>query len=155
MRWSGPGVVAAAAAEGLLAHGEEASLGEYARGVAADPGVLPPDTPEGRAPDSRLAELAVTVALRRHGRPGSPASAPRPLTDVRIVVGSGGVLRHGDGERRRQVLSPAVSDHGGGWRVPAGARAVVDDRYVLFAAGLLATEHPQAAAGLARRVLLT
>src|SRR4051794_12621254 len=92
MRWSAPGVVAAAAAEGLLAPGEEAGLGEYARAVAASPGLLPDDP----RPDSRLAELAVTVALRRHGRPGSPASAPRPLKDVRVVVGSGGVLRHGD-----------------------------------------------------------
>jgi hypothetical protein len=30
----------------------------------------------------------------------------------------------------------------------------VDDRYVLFAAGLLAAEHPDAAAELARRVLI-
>jgi uncharacterized protein (TIGR01319 family) len=150
MRWSAAGVVAAAAAEGLLGPGEEASLREYARAVAAEPGALPEDTPEGRAPDTRLAELAVTVALRRHGRPGSPASAPRPLKDVRVVVGSGGVLRHGDGERRRLVLRPAVTDHG----VPEGAATAVDDRYVLFAAGLLAAEHPDAAAELARRVLL-
>ena len=150
MRWSAPGVVTAAAAEGLLAEGEEASLGEYARAVAADPGVVPADP----RPDTRLAELAVTVALRRHGRPGSPASTPRPLADVRAAVGSGGVLRYGDAERRRQVLHPVVSDHGGGWRVPASARVVVDDRYLLFAAGLLAAEHPDAAAALARRVLI-
>ncbi len=150
MRWSAPGVVAAAAAEGLLAPGEEAGLGEYARAVAADPGVLPADP----RPDTRLAELAVTVALRRHGRPGSPASTPRPLKDVVAVVGSGGVLRHGNDERRLQVLLPAVTDHGGGWRVPERAATVVDDRYVLFAAGLLAAEHPGAAAELARRVLL-
>ncbi len=150
MRWSAPGVVAAAASEGLLAPGEEASLVEYAHAVAADPGVLPADP----RPDTRLAELAVTVALRRHGRPGSPASAPRPLKDVAVVVGSGGVLRHGDAERRLQVLRPAVTDHAGGWRVPEGAATVVDDRYVLFAAGLLAAEHPGAAAELARRVLL-
>ncbi len=146
-------MVAAAAAEGLLAPGEEASLGEYARAVAADPGSLPVDTPEGRRPDTRLARLAVTVALRRHGRPGGPASAPRPLKDVQLVVGSGGVLRHGGPGRRQEVLHPAVSDHAGGWRVPEGARTVVDDRYVLFAAGLLADEHPDAAAGLVRRAL--
>jgi len=150
MRSSAPGVVAAATAEGLLAHGEEEALGAYAREVAADPGVVPPD----QGPDTRLAELAVTMALRRHGRPGSTASAPRPLADVRVVVGSGGVLRHGDAERRRQVLDPAVADHGGGWRVPAAATVVVDDRYLLFAAGLLAAEHPDAAAALARRVLI-
>ncbi len=149
MRWSAPGVVAAAAAEGLLAPGEEASLGEYAGAVAADPGMLPADP----SPDTRLAELAVTVALRRHGRPGTPSSAPRPLADVRVVVGSGGVLRHGDAQRRRQVLLPATTDHAGGWRVAERARAVVDDHYVLFAAGLLRAEHPRAAAALARHVL--
>jgi uncharacterized protein (TIGR01319 family) len=150
MRWSAPGVVAAAAGEGLLTEGEEASLGEYARSVAADPGAVPADL----RPDSRLAELAVTVALRRHGRPGSASSAPRPLADVGLVVGSGGVLRHGDGELRRQVLYPAVGDSGGGWRVPEAARTVVDEGYVLFAAGLLAAEHPVSATRLARRVLL-
>jgi hypothetical protein len=126
------------------------AMREYARALAAEPGLLPADP----RPDTRLAELAVTVALRRHGRPGSPASAPRPLADVRVVVGSGGVLRHGDSERRRRVLLPAVADHGGGWRVPEHAATAVDDRYVLFAAGLLAAEHPEAAAALARRVLI-
>jgi uncharacterized protein (TIGR01319 family) len=150
MRWSAPGVVDAAAGEGLLADGEEASLGEYARQVAARPGVVPEDP----RPDTRLAELAVTVALRRHGRPLSPSSAPRPLADVRLVVGSGGVLRHGDADRRRRVLSASLRDHGGGWRVPDRAAVAVDDRYVLFAAGLLAAEHPAAATALARRVLI-
>ncbi len=149
MRWSAPGVVAAAAAEGLLAPREEASLGEYAGAVAADPGMLPADP----SPDTRLAELAVTVALRRHRRPGTPSSVPRPLADVQVVVGSGGVLRHGDAQRRRQVLLPATTDHAGGWRVAERARAVVDDHYVLFAAGLLRAEHPRAAAALARHVL--
>ena len=41
-----------------------------------------------------------------------------------------------------RVLRPAASDHGGGWRVPEGARTAVDDRYVLFAAGLLAGAVP-------------
>jgi hypothetical protein len=67
------------------------------------------------------------------------------------VVGSGGVLRYADPARQERILHPAVSDHGGGWRVPEGARTRVDDRYVLFAVGLLAGPHPAAARALASR----
>ena len=149
MRWSAPGVVEAARAEGLLAPGEEERLAAYAAAVAADPGALPADTPGALEPDTRLAELAVTVALRRHGRPATATSAPRPLRDVRLVVGSGGVLRYADPARRERILRPAVTDHAGGWRVPERAATCVDSRYVLFAAGLLAEGHPAAALALA------
>jgi hypothetical protein len=108
-----------------------------------------PATAAERALDARLAGLAVTVALRRHARPATPSAAPRPLREVVLVVGSGGVLRHGDGEVRRAVLHAAASDHAGAWPVPEHARTTVDEQYLLFAAGLLATEYPQAARALA------
>ncbi len=146
MRWNATGVVAAARAEHLQVTDE---LAAYAERVQADPGFLP-DVPDD---DARLAELAVTVALRRHGRPPGPSASPRPLKDVALVVGSGGVLRHNDNGVRAQVLGPAVTDHGGGWRVPEGARLAVDDRYVLFAAGLLARDLPAAAATLVRHAV--
>ena len=154
VRWSAPGVIAAAGAEGLLAAGEDAALGAYAAAVAADPGRLPTGPADAEL-DLRLAQLALTVALRRHGRPPTPASGPRPLRDVRLVVGSGGVLRHAGPEGRRRVLAPALTDHAGGWRVPESARATVDGRYVLFAAGLLAAEHPAAARALVRGATMT
>ncbi len=141
MRWNAVGVVDAAAAEHLAA---TAGLRAYAGRVAHDPGFVPTDP----ADDAELARLAVTVALRRHGRPGSPASAPRALRDVSTVVGSGGVLRHNDSGVRRAVLAPAVGDHGGGWRVPRSASLAVDAGYLLFAAGLLAEHEPRAAAVL-------
>lgn len=141
MRWNATGVVQAARAEGLDT-GE--ALQAYSQQVQADPGYLP-DRPQD---DARLAELAVTVALRRHGRPGHPCGPPRPLGDVGLVVGSGGVLRHHDDRVRAQVLRAGLTDHAGGWRVPQGARLAVDDRYVLFAAGLLAGAAPVAAAAL-------
>jgi hypothetical protein len=65
-------------------------------------------------------------------------------------VGSGGVLRHGDPALRAQVLRPAVSDHGGGWKVPEGAALVVDQSYVLAAAGLLAMDSAAGAAAGAK-----
>jgi uncharacterized protein (TIGR01319 family) len=144
MRWNATGVVAAARAEHLRV---DHVVAEYAEQVQADPGFLPADR-QGVRHDARLAELAVTVALRRHGRPANPAAAPRPLKDVALVVGSGGVLRHNADGVRTQVLAPAVRDHAGGWRVPERARLAVDDRYVLFAAGLLAEHEPAAAARL-------
>jgi hypothetical protein len=102
-----------------------------------------PDSDDERAVDGRLAELAVTVALRRHGR-----GEGKDLRRVAVVVGSGGVLRHATPAVRRQVLRPSTTDVAGGWRLPESARLMVDDRYVLAAAGLLGREHPGAAARL-------
>ena len=153
VRSSAPGVVVAAASERLLAPGEQDVLTGYATAVAADPGRLPGGELDAER-DLRLAELAVTIALRRHGR-GTPAAEPRPLRDVRLVVGSGGVLRHADDEARRRVLTPAVTDHAGGWQVPERARTTVDVRYVLFAAGLLARDSPAAARALVRGATMT
>jgi uncharacterized protein (TIGR01319 family) len=152
MRWNAPGIVAAGRVEHLLDDGTEVDeLSSYADLVARDPSYLPgPDSERDRY-DVELARLATSVALRRHGRPAGPAAAPRPLKDVRLVVGSGGVLRHHRRADQERILSAATSDHGGGWRVPDAARVAVDTRYVLFAAGLLATAGD---AGLARAAAL-
>jgi uncharacterized protein (TIGR01319 family) len=150
MRWNAPGVVEAAVAERLLPDGEAATLREAAVRLAADPGHVPgPQDPGGAAVDVLLARLAVTVAVRRHGRPATPGGRPRPLREVRLVLGSGGVLRHGTDAARAAVLGPLLADHGGGWVVPAHARLAVDSHYVMFAAGLLAPHAPVAAARLA------
>jgi uncharacterized protein (TIGR01319 family) len=165
MRWNAPGVVGAARAEGLLDaalpdgvagdRDERAAvdvLAGYASTVAAAPSSLPRDETE-HVLDVTLARLALTTALRRHGRPAAPGAAPRPLADVRLVVGSGGVLRHHGDSARAQILGAALHDHGGGWRVPSRAGLAVDERYVLFAAGLLAEHEPRAAARLATTAL--
>ncbi|MGN6301593.1 MAG: glutamate mutase L [Angustibacter sp.] len=149
MRWNATNVIAAARAERLPV-GD--GLAAYAERVHEDPAFIP-RTPADADHDAALAELAVTVALRRHGRPPNPSAAPRPLKDVGLVVGSGGVLRHHDDGVRARVLRPAVSDFGGGWRVPERARLTVDDRYVLFAAGLLSATAPTAAARLVATAL--
>jgi uncharacterized protein (TIGR01319 family) len=155
VRWTAPGVVEAARAERLLAPGEHGPLAVAAERRAGDPAFLP-GSPEERAVDARLAELALTVALRRHARPhetGEVRTSGKDLRQVRLVVGSGGVLRHGTPEVVAQVLAPTVGDHAGGWRVPERARLAVDARYVLAAAGLLAPDHPWAAASLAATAL--
>ncbi|MCA2214999.1 glutamate mutase L [Jidongwangia harbinensis] len=104
----------------------------------------------GSVTDRRLAALAATVALRRHARghapgPGLPRTGGRDLRDVRLVVGSGGVLRHGGGDA---VLDAVLGDTAGGWAAPTAARRMIDTEYVLAAAGLLATDHPAVAAEL-------
>ena len=141
VRWGAAGVVDAAVAERLVDATEAERLRAAAKVRVADPAYLPDDDRD-RDDDARLAELAVTVALRRHGRGG------KDLRDVRLVVGSGGVLRHATGERAAAMLRPATADFAGGWPVPAHARSVVDRRYVLAAAGLLTEQHPEAAAAL-------
>jgi uncharacterized protein (TIGR01319 family) len=146
MRWNATGVVAAAVAERLVDEREELVLGPAAARRANDPSYLPDDEAE-REVDARLAELAVTVALRRHGRGG------KDLREVQLVVGSGGVLRHADAGLRERILGPATRDLGGGWPMPEQARTTVDQQYVLAAAGLLVDEHPDAAARLLRSCL--
>ena len=139
MRWSAPSVVTAAARERLLRPGEEQSLVDAAEGRAADPAFLPATDAE-RAIELRLAELAATVALRRHGR-------GRDLSRVALLVGSGGVLRH-QPEGGRAVLARVLTDHAGGWALPRAATATIDTSYVLAPAGLLAAHYPAAAIAL-------
>ncbi|MFI7078510.1 glutamate mutase L [Micromonospora sp. NPDC049903] len=148
MRWSAPGVVRAAVEERLVADGERDALVAAAAVRAADPGFLPVDA-AGRVWDGRLAALAATVAVRRHARGvGTGERAGRDLRDVRLLVGSGGVLRHARDGEVTPVWQAVLGDHAGGWAVPRAARAVVDSDYVLAAAGLLAAEHPAAARAL-------
>lgn len=150
MRWNAEGVLEAADREHLPLSSEAR---RYAVRVAADPGHLASGADEWDA-ERQLATVAAMVAMRRHGRPPAPGESPRPLEDVGLVVGSGGVLRHAGARIRRRVLSHVLADHAGGWRVPDRALARVDVDYVLAAAGLLRRVAPDAARGLLRRGLL-
>ncbi|MEV4711945.1 glutamate mutase L [Micromonospora sp. NPDC049374] len=153
VRWSAPGVLRAAVEERLVAAGAVDGLAAEAAVRAADPGFLPADA-AGRAVDARIAALAATVALRRHARGvGTGERAGRDLRDVRLLVGSGGVLRHAPDNDAAGVLDAVLTDHAGGWALPRAARPVVDTDYVLAAAGLLAEEHPVAARALLRPLL--
>ena len=149
MRWNAEGVVEAAQREHVPV---AAALAAYADTVTRDPSHLPVDYGE-RELDLELARAAALVAVRRHARPSGPGSSPRPLADVRVVVGSGGVLRHADDRGRTAVLGAVVADHAGGWRVPRDAAVVTDASYLLFAVGLLRERHPEVAVALARAVV--
>jgi uncharacterized protein (TIGR01319 family) len=120
-----------------------------ARGVGVGEDVDRRDGREDQQSDQRLAHLAVVTALRRHGRPSHPGALPRPLREVGLVVGSGGVLRHATQPQRAGALNCALTDHPGGWAVPEGAALAVDVGYTVFAAGLL---HGRARSEAVRRL---
>ncbi|HEX6500493.1 MAG TPA: glutamate mutase L [Micromonosporaceae bacterium] len=150
VRSSATGVVAAAEVERLVVG--DVPWAQAARRRAEAPAMVPADAAEQDV-DLRLAQVAATVALRRHARgeavtAGGPRRGGRDLSGVRLVIGSGGVLRHAPVDAARRVLSAAVTDTAGGWALPRAARAVVDVDYVLAAAGLLADEYPDAAVRL-------
>ncbi|MBR7743658.1 glutamate mutase L [Phycicoccus sp. BSK3Z-2] len=145
MRWNAGGIVEAADRERLTLPDPARA---WAATVLADPGRLATTDAEWAAEEA-LARAAVVLAVRRHGRPGAPGERPRPLADVGLVVGSGGVLRHAPPAVSAAVVAAALTDHAGGWRVPDRAGTVLDARYLLFAVGLLADERPVAARALA------
>jgi uncharacterized protein (TIGR01319 family) len=149
MRHGAAGVVDAADAQRLLTGGEVGPLREAAAARVADPGLLAGDEAAWAA-DARIAELSTTVALRRHARGGPGGDGGRDLRDVRLVIGSGGVLRNAPPGLAERVLAAALADHAGGWAPPRSAEVDVDVDGVLAAAGLLAADHPGAAAALLR-----
>jgi uncharacterized protein (TIGR01319 family) len=157
MRWSAVSTV------------QEAGLPELAAAAARrhdDPGFLPADDPEHeaeeRAADEAIARAAVALALRRHAGRSKVVLGPdgrvvertgKDLREVDLLVGSGGVLRHGADGVVRRVLEPSTGAHvEGGWQLPRAPRLVVDRDYVLAAAGLLVADHPTAAHRLVRRL---
>ncbi len=123
MRWSASGVAEA---------GRAARLGDLGD-VDIDPAAAEHPL------DERLAEWAMTIALRRHGK---------DLSAVTLVIGSGGVLRHRKADAARAIVQSALSDHAGGWALPRSPKVVIDSSYVLAAAGLLAAEHRKTAVSL-------
>jgi uncharacterized protein (TIGR01319 family) len=125
--WSVDALRAAAAAEGLPVPGEDPLA---------------------------LGEAAATIALRRHLRaeagygPGGASARSAGL-----VVLSGGVFRHAEPGAVDAVVARMAADRGGAGGVLADTEVVVDRDYVLAATGLLAADHPAAAAELVRRLL--
>jgi uncharacterized protein (TIGR01319 family) len=155
VRWSAVETVRAGRDVGLLAAGEVPA--EAAARRHDDPSYLP-DSTEQYAHDLRLARVAVGVALRRHAGRQQVSFGPdgrvverdgKDLREVALLVGSGGVLRHGEPRDVEEVVRSACGeDVPGGWLLPRDPRVVVDRSYVLAAAGLLAPEHPDAALAL-------
>lgn len=157
MRWSAVSTV------------EEAGLDHLSAAAArrrTDPGFLPADDPHHedaeREAEEAIARAAVDLALKRHAGRSRVVVSPegrvvertgKDLREVDLLVGSGGVLRHGADGVVRRVLAPSTGEHvEGGWQLPRAPRVVVDRDYVLAAAGLLVAEHPVTAHRLVRRL---
>lgn len=153
MRWSAISTVEAAGRDDLHA----AAVRRRER-----PDFLPDDAHE-RDADLEIAAAAVRIALERHAGRSKVVVSPegrvversgKDLREVDLLVGSGGVLRHGGPDAVRRVLLPATGDaFEGGWQLPRDPEVVVDRDYVLAAAGLLAEQHPLAAHRLVRRLV--
>ncbi|WP_322920021.1 glutamate mutase L [Nocardioides renjunii] len=156
MRWSAISTVEAAGRDDLSA---------AAVRRRAHPDLLPDDGADGdaeREADLEIAAAAVRIALERHAGRSKVVVSPegrvversgKDLREVDLMVGSGGVLRHGGPDAVRRVLLPATGDaFEGGWQLPRDPVVVVDRDYVLAAAGLLAEEHPIAAHRLVSRL---
>ncbi len=149
MRWSAPTTVAEA----------DLDLADAAHRRQREPGFLP-ETDADRSDDEAIARAAVGLALRRHAGRSRVVVSPegrvversgRDLREVRLLVGSGGALRHGTPGIVERVLGDALgSGSDGGWQLPERPEVVVDRDYVLAAVGLLAPGHPEAAYRLAR-----
>jgi uncharacterized protein (TIGR01319 family) len=151
MRWSA--VTTAEAAE-------RADLADAAVRRRDDPGFVPDDDRE-RDLDEELARAAVGLALRRHAGRSKVVVSPegrvvertgKDLREVDLLVGSGGVLRHGRPGVAERVFAGSVGEVEGGWQLPRRARVTVDVDYVLAAAGLLTRDHPDAARRLVSRL---
>jgi uncharacterized protein (TIGR01319 family) len=162
VRSSAVSVVAAGREAGLLAEPQATRLAAAAKRRRAEPAMVA-SSESGEAVDRTLATVAVTIALRRHAgrrevRFGAEQGrqleqSGKDLREVALVVGSGGVLRHGGPTVGTDVLAKACkSDADAGWLTPRQPRLVVDSDYVLAPAGLLAEDHPMAASALLRRL---
>ena len=135
MRWSAMSTVEAAGRDDL-----------HAAGVRRreQPDFLP-DSDDERDADLEIAAAAVRIALERHAGRSKVVVSPegrvversgKDLREVDLLVGSGGVLRHGGPDAVRRVLAPATGDaFEGGWQLPRDPAVVVDHDYVLAAAG--------------------
>jgi uncharacterized protein (TIGR01319 family) len=153
MRWSAVATAHAAELDDL----REAALRRV-----AEPGFVP-SADEEHDEDERLARAAAGLALRRHAGRSRVVLSPegrvversgKDLREVRLLVGSGGVFRHGCPGIAERVLGPSAgAHHEGGWQLPEEPAVVVDTDHVLAAVGLLAEPHPDAAYRLALTLL--
>jgi len=121
-----------------------------------------PDDAAGRALDRALAAAAVAVAVDRHaGRLEVVQTVNGPITvqhgkdlgDIASVIGTGGVLAHG--EDAAGVLSAALAGRDDDASVlrPRAPNLFIDQNYLLYAVGLLAEVDADAALMLARNTL--
>ncbi len=148
------GLGALAAAAGL----EPERARELLDGLASDIERLPEREDEKRL-DQALAEAALKIAVSRHaGSVNIVQTVTGPLSvqtgkdlgAVHTLIGTGGVLAHGD--NAGQILHQGLADPAEPRSLrPKAPELLVDGDYLLFACGLLAEKEPDAALTLGLR----
>ncbi len=159
MRWSAVPTVEAAIEADLTLPADLVAAAQLRRD---NPSLVPTSRVETEQ-DLAIASAAAALAVRRHAGRQQVVFAPdgrlvertgKDLREVRLLVGSGGVLRHNSSADAVAVMTAATGQRvDGGWLVPRAPRMVIDSDYVLAAAGLLAAEHPEAATVLLERLV--
>ncbi len=146
---AGAGVIASES--GIAASRVHELIGE----LGSDVGRVP-DTAEERALDRALARAAVRLAVKRHAGTvetvytvSGPAFVQRgkDLSDVRVVIGTGGALAHSPDPAA--ILETALADPGDPLSLrPRSPRLLLDQAYILYACGLLGQVEPRQALAL-------
>jgi len=162
MRFSVRGIVEAAGAERIaeLADMPEARVLERIAFLAQHTAFLPDDD-ESRRLDFALASLAVESAARRHAGSVEEVYTPagrmyaqtgKDLTNVRLVVGTGGALLCA-AEPEKIAQGALYSDRDPFSLRPRKADILIDRRYILAAMGLLSQKYPDAALTIMKKEL--
>lgn len=132
-------------------------LAEYTRKVSTSTEYLPMTEAE-REMDVLLAQAAVRIAARRHAGRWEKVAIPgggmatvqrgKDLSSFGFVVGTGGILAR-NVDAAQDILAGCTLDKRDPWtRLPEAPQLVRDEKYLLYAIGLLSTEDEDAAAGL-------
>ncbi len=135
-------------------------LGPAAERRSAERDFVPADAHD-REIDDRLAEVATTIALRRHTGVLRTVLTPtgavlrktgRDLRSATCVIATGGVFAHSS--RAGEIVRAAVrAVHEQGALVAPDVPVLVDRSYLLWAVGLLRAEHPDTAERVVRAAL--
>jgi len=151
MRINAPGIVAAAALP-FTAEAEE---------LAQNPSLLP-QTPAQQALDTELATAALEIGLTRHAGSMEEVYTPmgrayaqtgKDLTELQTMVLTGGALVHSPNAAQIAANSLRKARQAGAL-CPQKAALLVDRNYILYAAGLLALRHPEAAYTIMKKELI-
>jgi uncharacterized protein (TIGR01319 family) len=146
---AGAGVIAAES--GIPASRVHELIAELGREVERVPG-----SAEERALDRALARSAVRLAVKRHAGTvetvftvSGPAVVQhgKDLSDVNVVIGTGGALVHSPDPRA--ILETSLADPGDPFSLrPRAPRLLLDREYILYACGLLGQVEPRQALAL-------
>jgi uncharacterized protein (TIGR01319 family) len=120
-----------------------------------------PENEEEFAFDTALATAALHIATERHSGKielvygptgGIPVQRGKDLTQVGTVIGTGGPIIFSRASKR--ILEHALFDESNAFSLrPKQAQFYVDNKYIMYAVGLLAKINPKKAMSIARKYI--